>query len=882
MRCLPRRLLKMVASFLALHLSLWAGVNPTRLMVDLSPTPDTVMLSAFDLSIVEADAKVDLEAQQTLGNKVLARVNVFELPPRSRAIDIAKKIGVPTLEATQAGWTRLDATHPNWVPLVVREMVQHAAEQGFDGFVLTGLETISQDAERAACLKAIQELDRIYPDKQLILENGLDLVAEGRRFLDGVLFIGRAENPAVRDQRIREVKRHGLQPLVVESLPETVTDEEIARHTEHFRAMGAVPFFTTPDLQGTHLGPLVEVTRHVVVIHSGAASETFTAHVLQGSLEWLGWQVSYVDAGKMQQPEQVQEWQQADALILDANLQAQPQQQGFLLDAVRALKERRAPLLLTGAPWGNDADFSQWSQTLGLRGNGRALPVTGKASIKPIASPWLHQAGSMRARTLGFRDLRAPAGASVLSAIEADGILFDQVFITSWGGVWLDAMAKEAGPQIAPLPFLEHWLGRYSRVPVMDVASQNGRRLLIPVVDSEGFTQSTTLQGLPLAAEALTERLLSRYSLPFTVAVCEGDLRGTNPGLDPRDTLRYEAAARAIFSLPQVHAAAGSLSRPSSWETCPEMEREVAGTMAYVHRRLLPAGRHVDLMLWPQGARPTDEAVAFSHRMGVENAWITATTTLPGTSPAKMAQTWGQHQSLLTLTPLPHQGALRAAEFIAHEEAQNASRWMQPVNAIFSFRDAATEERLWEAENILDWCASQPLHAITLAEHAKIVRDAARTRLFEQGPGHWILVNAGQARTLRLPVSAGIPDLDRSVGLAGYSVRGPDLYIHTLGRRRTELVLTPQGTPTHLRLTSASGKLRYDEAGQQRALIQVADLRPVELSFAGIAPGSVCQVFTTDHPQFLTADSRGQIEVTVPAQSAVRVQVLNSPQAAMR
>ncbi|MEN3941395.1 hypothetical protein WJU23_08890 [Prosthecobacter sp. SYSU 5D2] len=863
------------------------AVNPVRLMVDLSPEPDGVMLSAFDLCIVDAQAKVNLEAQQALGNKMLARVNVFEVPQDSPAAEAARSVGVPLLEATRKGCVRLDATHPHWVAVVVYQLVQGAAERGFDGFVLTGLETLSQDAERAACLRVIAEVDKAYPDKQLMIEGGLDLVPEARRWLEGALFLGDAARSPARDRQIREVKRLGVRPLVVDSLAADVSQEEIESRAQHYRAMGAVPFFTTPTMDGTHLGPLREVTRRVLVIHSGPARETFTAKLLHGSLEWMGYQVRYVDAGVSARPDWESELSRINGVILDARLAPLPEQQAALLGLVDHLKAHEVPLLITGAMWGNAEEFAEWAKRLGLRGSGKSLAVGTDCRVNCIENAWLQEDGAVRARSRGFRDLQAPAGARVVSSFESGegkkAVRFDPVFLASWGGFWLDEAAMELGPQLQPLPFIENWLGQQSLLPVADVASQNGRRLMVPHISSEGFAAGTSLQGLPIAAEVMTERILSRYSLPFTVAVCEGDVRGINPGHEARDALRYETAARALFALPQVRAASASLSRPQDWSRCETMPREVAGSMAYIHRQLLPAGRRVELMLWPHGSPPTAEGVAFSKRMGVDNVQPQLLDNATGRLPPPAAMTWGRKDSFQSLAPgLRRKGPLDATSFISLAEAQGRGRWMAPVHVGLNFHDATSEESLWEVERVLDWCASQPLQAMSLTDHAKMVRDAAETRFFIQGPGHWIIVNAGHARTLRVPVSAGVPDLDRSIGIAGYVQRGGDLYIHTLGRRRTELVLSPKGSPGHLRLASSSGAVRYMEAGHQMALLQVADLRPVELVFAGIQPGAMCQIYTSEQPQFILADAKGQVEVTVPAQTLMRLQVLPAQQAAMR
>jgi hypothetical protein len=56
----------------------------------------------------------------------------------------------------------------------------------------------------------------------------------------------------------------------------------------------------------------------------------------------------------------------------------------------------------------------------------------------------------------------------------------------------------------------------------------------------------------------------------------------------------------------------------------------------------------------------------------------------------------------------------------------------------------------------------------------------------------------------------------------------------------------------------------------------------VELLFAGIPPGAMCQIYTREQPQFILADANGRVAVTVPAQTTIRLQVLSAQQAVMR
>jgi hypothetical protein len=888
----------------AMALSFATAAPQIRLLVDLSERPESLGLSAFDLCILRVDAKVDLEAAHALGNKCLARVPLFEVAADSPAAVLAQKLGVPLLEGSTRGYFRLDATHPRWAHVVVHELVESAAERGFNGVVLAGLETISQDAERAAVLAVLPLLKAAYPDKQVLLEGGYSLLHEARRYLDGILFIeekdAEKDDLAREERKVREATRQGVQPYFVGFSQPGHTDDVTARATR-IRELGGVPFFTTPELGGVNLGPLQETVRRVLVLHSGAAQESYTARVLHGSLEWLGYQIVYHDASLETSAAWLPEHVSINAVILDESLCLNAERQSSLASLMNGLKHENVPVLITGQPWESAADWTQVSKILDLKGSGKSVAKAGETVLHQVESALLMNRGGISPRTKGLRDVRAASDSSqILLAARTAGTVCHQIFLSSWGGFWLDPLAVEAGPQLDPLPFLERFLATQSVAPIVDTTSLDGQRLLITHIAADGFAETSDQPGLPVAAEVMLEKVIDRYSLPMTVAVCEGDVRGWTPGLDARQAMRLQQVARSIFALPSVEAASGGLSRPTSWQgdkpvggtlnpsagkTPLILEREVAGSLAFLHHQMLNPERAMGLMSWPQDSFPSKEAVTFSRDMGVENLILQTQTTLAGRSPALFPRSWGigaQFSTLMTRSPLT-QGTPEVEAFISEAQRTGQNRWLSPVQLSLSFQDAARSSSLRQIERLLDWCASQPLQAVTAGHYARIMRDAARSRIFQTGPGRWIIVNEGFARTLRLPAASGVPDLTRCTGVVGFVRQGDQIYIHTLGLRRTELVMRTEPEPDYLRLASSSASVRYLEAGSRRALLQVAHTRPVEFAFEGMKPGTMCQMLANGLPEYHMADTRGRIEFIVPGQSTVQLRILpETPKAAMR
>ena len=162
----------------------------------------------------------------------------------------------------------------------------------------------------------------------------------------------------------------------------------------------------------------------------------------------------------------------------------------------------------------------------------------------------------------------------------------------------------------------------------------------------------------------------------------------------------------------------------------------------------------------------------------------------------------------------------------------------------------------------------QPLHAVTAKQYAEIVRDAFATRIYEAGPKRWVISNAGDLRTFRVPANAGFPDMTRSKGLTGYVRDGDALYIHTGGDAVVEFVLAEQPVP-HLHLASCTAEVLFESLTADKAVFSVQDLRPVRAMFAGVAAQAKCDVLVNDQPMRLQANAEGILTLNLPPAARV-------------
>lgn len=866
--------------------ALGADLSGVRsLFVDQSVRPNAGSLAAFDLCVLNPQAEANMEPGHALGSRYLALLDVTRFSTGTRPAMVAAERGLAAKPAAADPRARLaDAADPQWLPWVVEALVDPAAKRGFDGFVLSlGKETATA-ALRKALLTLTAVVHQRYPDKCLLLDARSGIGGEAVKLADGFLALGvysqEGRNGVLDWTPIAEVQRltrhlrslqvQGLRTFAVDYAP--TNDLGAAREAaQRLTAIGALPFITTPALSGVNLGPLEETSRRVFVLHgwdeshtgqaAPAAEATLTARFLRQPLEWLGCQPEFRTARGV---DFLPETQGLSAVILDAGLVLSDEQQRVLVKWVRALQAQNIPLLLTGMPFTNDTVREAALKQLGLGGGARPASRLAKVGVARMDSALMRAGARVQARALGFLDLTAPADARLVLALRGHDALggehrFDSTFLAGWGGVWIDPALEAAGPQIDLPAFLAAFLGKALAAPVPDTTTREGRRVFYSHIDSTGFATPSTLPGFPLCAEVMRDRILDRYFLPVTVSVCEAEVRGWLPHQDGSDAASLQHTARSIFSMPQIQAASGSFSRPEKWTAGigiasklnehaqtqrRDMEREIAGSMVYIHRQLLPEGKEVKVMLWPENAVPTREALRFCASMGVQ--------TLPG-------------------------AALTGPADAAHPMR------LEPRTVRCRFDDVRTEQGIKALEKAFDACAGEPLHAMTAAAYAASVRDARQTRILRVSGSHWIILNNGDCRTLRLPASAGVPDMTQCLGVSGFNVHQGQLYIHTMGNARTELILTQTKQTGHIRLVESSAATQFMELSSRRATFHVRDLRPAEVVLAGFEPHGQCAYLENGRPYTANADAEGVVRLELVCRATVSVQALPpATQAAMR
>ena len=157
------------------------------------------------------------------------------------------------------------------------------------------------------------------------------------------------------------------------------------------------------------------------------------------------------------------------------------------------------------------------------------------------------------------------AGKRLLSVEDQNGARMDAVFTTAWGGMAVSPYVLAEGYEhsyrwvLNPFAFFKKAL-QLADVPVPDVTTLDGHRMLIVHIDGDGFPSRAEMPGNDYCGKVILDQILSRYRVKSTVSIIEGEIgaAGKWPKLSPE----LEPIARAIFALPNVEVASHTYSHP--------------------------------------------------------------------------------------------------------------------------------------------------------------------------------------------------------------------------------------------------------------------------------------------------------------------------------
>ena len=363
-------------------------------------------------------------------------------------------------------------------------------------------------------------------------------------------------------------------------------------------------------------------------------------------------------------------------------------------------------------------------------------------------------------------------------------------------------MGKNIRWVINPVEFLRRGL-KLPEMPVPDVTTESGRRLLMVHMDGDGFVSRAEMPGASYAGEVLLEQVLKRYPLPSTISIIQAEI--APDGLYPGQSADLEKIAREIFALPQVEIASHSYSHPFDWRGASgnpdkgeyrlairnytfNLHKEIPGSIDYIESRLAPPGKKVKVILWTGDCNVGSDALGLAEQAGVAsmNGGETIITrsfpTLTLVAPMGIAkdgkfQVYAPNQNENVYTndwTGPYYGYERVIETF---EMTDAPYRLKPINIYYHAYSASKLASLRALDKVYKWALKQETIPVFSSDYVRKVLDfntmvVARTR------DGWLVRGDGNLRELRAPLALGQPVVGAGGAVAGFNRHGNSQYLH--------------------------------------------------------------------------------------------------------
>jgi len=824
-----------LALMLALPLPAIAQGPAAALSVALfyGASPPMEELAAFDAVVLEPDhAPRPLPAAKRTA--WFAYVSLGEVHPSRtyfKQIPSGWKIGVNAAFDSAV----IDQSHPAWAEFFVETIVRPLWERGFRGFFIDTLDSYhlvaKTDAERArqeAGLAAvITRMKQKYPDAKLMFNRGFEILprvhglayavaAESlyRKYDHGAKKYGEVP-PADREWLTGQMKRvqaeYKLPAIFIDYVP--AADRELARATaRRIAADGFVPWVTTPELDILGVGTIEVMPRKILMLYEKLTKADqliyLDAHrVAAMPLNYLGYVVEYVEAS-----EDLPAYALAGRVAgIVTRFTDNSRTQDRLFAWLRKQMESGVRVAILG-----DLGFridparaAALGLTLGAQQS--ALEPLRIAHRDPIVGFELEPFPERRSFLALTVAKGSPGGVPLLSLAGRGTERMDAVAFTGWGGYALFPYDVTTLPGTTSKRWIVDPFAFYKRalalpdMPVPDVTTENGRRLLLAHIDGDGFASRAETRGAPYSGEVLLNDILGRYRLPHTISIIQGET--STRGLYPEQSRALEAIARRIFALDKVEIASHSFSHPFRWQRSAsgpqnvsaseiyslkianyayDPKVEIQGSIDYIDKVLAPPGKRTKVFLWTGDCNPDEEPLAHTEAAGVFNMnggdtlitradpSITLVSPL-GIPRGRHLQVYAPNQNENVYTSLwegPFYGFERVIETF---ELTESPRRLKPVNIYYHMYSTTKTASLVALHKVYQWAMAQPLFPVYASDYIARVNDFQQVVIARALDGTWLARGMQTLRTLRVPAALGNP---AGSGVAGYAKHGDSTYIH--------------------------------------------------------------------------------------------------------
>lgn len=709
--------------------------------------------------------------------------------------------------------------------------IENLREKGFKNFFFDTLDsykilTKNRDEQitfEKGIVEFIKKFKKKYPESDIIMNRPLDILKEVRGLCDKIavesLYYGidpsKKEYIKMKDEdtkwlksKINQAKKMGYKVYVIDYLPE----EEENKRTEVARKIfedGFIPYISDINLENWGNNEYEKIKRDVLMVYD---SDIYpdpifsSAHrILSLPLEYYGYRPKLTDIKNL--PENIKSLKAA--VFVETNFYNQNSEKNYRW-IKKAIDNGIKILFIGGFPV-----EEQYLNKLGIYFEKNNFPVRAlNIHVKDRCAGYEAEPKSVMIEKV----IKSENSKTLLSYKNSNQI-HEAIALTPWGGyVDENSFTRQLGEDellvFNPLCLFKKAL-ELENIPVPDITTVNGNRMLFVHIDGDGFKSFYEDSfRKKYASEVLFEEILSKYKIPHSVSIIRGEIE--HPEIPFEETEKLKKIARKIFLLPNVEVANHSYSHPHSLVEIkksdgynliqqlydikiegykPDIYTEIIATKKWIESEIIPEKKN-NIYFWTGNCIAPYSALKLLYEnsmLNINGGDTTITTNHPFLSkiaPAGIERnglyqiyTVQQNENIYTnFWTIPKSGYEKVIETF---ELTDIPLRLKPINIYYHFYSASTYESLKALKKVYNHALSKDVIPVFTSDYVKSVLDFYNAEIFNY-KNSWIIVSDGNIKTLR--VKDKYPIINEYV--CGYRKINEETYLHLCGNPPYKIVLT--------------------------------------------------------------------------------------------
>jgi len=843
-------------------LFLWTSLSADeRYAFIYSKNIDDRFINFYDKVVVEADAIDNIYALR-YPKKMVAYVSVGEIEPWRKTKNKYDKSWIISENRT---WNSLIADlRKSAYQAFIFERIAYLYKQGYRNFFLDTMDAYHVTAkdkslfhlQQDALIHFIHKLHQKYPKSKIIVNRGFELLEKIHKDIDAVVaesllnrynHAEKAYIPVPKQDRdwlmanFKKAKKYGLDVVSIEYSDKST--QERFNIAKRIRKLGFIPYVTDGLLQQQGECDTERIRRDVLILFNKSMFKDKNAvysdvHLLASMpLEHWGYVPILYDISTKELPKRVED--KYHAVIVWS--EGKTKNSDAFYAWAKALKEKNIKILFL-----NSLLFKPTAKQ--LKGFGLALTPNHNGFIEKMKV--VYNKPYMRYEipaSIEYEEelILANNAQAVLSTVYKNGQTSMPIAITPWGGYalhgsFLHSIKNENYWTVNPFKFFKEAL-RLDNIPVPDPTTEAGRRILFVHIDGDGFMERVRTAPDKLASEYLLKHIYSKYELPQTVSLVQGEV--DTIGLYPKLSPRMKRIARKIYQIPWIEPASHTLSHPFFWGQADEnLKRKKEKHLSKIDKKkvskksekhyhlpipnyefnlksetkesvnfilsLAPKSKQKKrIIFWSGDCLPTKVVLAYCERDGIlgmnggdttikkSDPWLSHVAPF-GLQREEYWQiyTAQQNENVYTHDWLgPFWGYRGVIEtFKMTEEPYR----LKPINIYYHFYSGSKLASFTALDEVYSWAMKQKTSKLYASQYIKKARGFYRTAIAKIEGGYEIR-NSGCLRTVRFDKKVMV-DIEKSRGVAGFTNHKNSTYVTLDSRENQTIILNENPSAPYL------------------------------------------------------------------------------------